>query len=74
MQKNRLSEVIDTSITAGPQMITRRGKEVAVVISATDFKRLQTKQSDLATFFGNSPLAELDIPKRDRDATDAFDW
>ena len=32
--KNKLSEVVDEAIREGPQVITGRGEEVAVVISA----------------------------------------
>jgi len=67
--KNRLSEVIDTTVATGPQVITRRGKEVVVVISVTDYKRLQASKSDLGTFFASSPLAGIEIPDRDKDAT-----
>ena len=30
--KNKLSEVVDQAIAEGPQVITRRGEEVAIVI------------------------------------------
>jgi len=42
---------------------------VVVVISVTDYKRLQASKSDLGTFFASSPLAGLVIPDRDKDAT-----
>ncbi len=38
--KNRLSEVVDEAICHGPQMITRRGTDAAVVVSATDWARI----------------------------------
>jgi prevent-host-death family protein len=34
--KNKLSKVIDDARTSGPQSITVRGKETAVVLSAED--------------------------------------
>lgn len=37
--KNRLSEVVDLALTEGPQIVTRHGKEVAVVVSTADFAR-----------------------------------
>ncbi len=39
--KNRLSEVVDLAIKEGPQAVTRRGKEVAVILSTADFARLR---------------------------------
>jgi antitoxin Phd len=35
--KNKLSELIDRSISEGPQIITRHGVEIAVVILPTAF-------------------------------------
>lgn len=37
--KNRLSEVVDLALEEGPQVVTRHGKEVAVVISKNEFDR-----------------------------------
>ena len=55
--KNRLSEVVDKAVGEGPQTITRRGKETAVVVSIDDFRKLMTGQEDLVSFFRNSPLS-----------------
>ncbi|WP_394821924.1 type II toxin-antitoxin system Phd/YefM family antitoxin [Pendulispora albinea] len=38
--KNRLSEVVDNARQYGPQVITRRGKETAVVLSYEQYTRL----------------------------------
>jgi prevent-host-death family protein len=63
--KNKLSEVVDRSIEEGPQTITRRGKESAVVLSISDFKRLTRPKGSLLTFFRESPLvgADLDLER-----------
>ncbi|MCC6669240.1 MAG: type II toxin-antitoxin system prevent-host-death family antitoxin [Polyangiaceae bacterium] len=37
--KNRLSEVVDLALEEGPQIVTRHGKEVAVVIAKDEFDR-----------------------------------
>jgi prevent-host-death family protein len=37
--KNHLSEVVDLALAEGPQIVTRHGKEVAVVVSTADFER-----------------------------------
>jgi prevent-host-death family protein len=39
--KARFSEFLETCLAAGPQMVTRRGAETAVLISATEWRRLQ---------------------------------
>ena len=65
--KNKLSEVVDRSIEEGPQTITRRGRESAVVLSIKDFKRLTEPKGSLVGFFRDSPLAgvELDLERAD---------
>ena len=55
--KNRLSEVVDTAIARGPQAITRRGKDAAVLLSMEDFRRLTGATGDLVSFLRGSPLA-----------------
>ena len=66
--KNKLSEVVNKACSSGPQVITVRGKETAVVVSAEEFRRLTHQQGSLLEFFQNSPLCgvELDI-ERPRD-------
>ena len=66
--KNKLSEVVDRSIAEGPQTITRRGRESAVVLSIKDFKRLTEPKGSLVSFFRDSPLAGVDLDlERDED-------
>jgi antitoxin Phd len=61
--KNKLSEVVDEAMQNGPQLITRRGIEAAVVISFADYRKMVTKQEKLSAFFRESPLVgvELDL-------------
>lgn len=59
--KNRLSEVVNSAVREGPQTITRRGKETAVVVSIEDFRQLTTSPGSLVSFFRNSPLAGSDV-------------
>ena len=65
--KNRLSEVVNDAERHGPQIITRRGEEVAVVMSYAEYTRLRQPATDLITFFQPSPLAGQDLDlARDR--------
>jgi len=41
--KARFSEFLDASLKQGPQIITKRGVEAAVLISIDEWKRLQAK-------------------------------
>lgn len=63
--KNKLSEVVEDAIEKGPQILTRRGVEVAVVLSYSEYLTLKKKQVPLSEFFRKSPLADLDL-ERDR--------
>lgn len=55
--KNKLSEVVDEAARSGPQIITRRGVETAVVLSFEDYAGLSRGNNDtLADFLLASPL------------------
>jgi prevent-host-death family protein len=59
--KNKLSKVVDEAIHRGPQIITRHGVEVAIVLSLDEYRRLAASQEKLSDFFKRSPLAKVDI-------------
>ena len=59
--KNKFSEVVDRAVAEGPQTITRRGRETAVVVSMRDFKRLAAPKGGLVGFFRKSPLVGVDL-------------
>jgi prevent-host-death family protein len=59
--KNRFSEVVEHALNEGPQTITRRGKETAVLLSVGVFRALSAGKGDLVRFFRQSPLADADI-------------
>lgn len=40
--KARFSELLDACITEGPQVVSRRGTETAVLVPLTEWKRLQS--------------------------------
>jgi prevent-host-death family protein len=65
--QDKLSEVIEEAIQHGPQVISRQGTEVAVVLSSEEYLALKKGQTSLAQFFLESPLrgSGLDL-KRDR--------
>jgi antitoxin Phd len=59
--KNKLSEVVEKAIQEGPQAITRRGEEVAVVLSRADYQKLTKPKTNLVDFFAASPLREVEL-------------
>jgi prevent-host-death family protein len=70
--KARLSEVLDHALSDGPQAITRRGREVAVVVSAEEWHRKTSRAGSLAEFLAASPLrgSDLDVERVDAPARD----
>lgn len=70
--KAHLSELLEHVINNGPQAITRRGKEIAVVVSIDEWHRKTNRSGSLAEFLAASPLRNsdlevnrIDIPTRD---------
>jgi antitoxin Phd len=59
--KNRFSEVVNKALAEGPQVVTRRGEEVAVVLSTDEYNRLKKSKSSLREFFRESPLVGVDL-------------
>jgi len=61
--KNKLSQVIDQALAQGPQMITRRGKPAAVVLSVGAYAKIKAArtqpQKSLVDVFRQSPLVGL---------------
>jgi prevent-host-death family protein len=56
--KARLSELLDQAISDGPQAITRRGREVAIVVSVEEWHRKSSRAGSLAGFLAASPLRD----------------
>lgn len=60
--KQRLSEVVERARREGPQIVTRHGAEVAVVVSIEEYRRLVSRRPDFKRFLLEGPrLDELDI-------------
>lgn len=57
--------VVDEAIHDGPQIITRRGVAVAIVLSYHQYRQMIVSQKKLSTFFRESPLVgvELDLSR-----------
>jgi prevent-host-death family protein len=71
--KARLSELLEHVINDGPQAITRRGEEIAVVVSIEEWQRKTKRSGSLAEFLAASPLrdSELEIDRVEIPARDA---
>jgi prevent-host-death family protein len=67
--KNKLSRVIENAVNSGPQIITKRGVEVAIVISYAEYQKMIASRGSLSAFFRDSPLVGADL-HFDRDKSD----
>jgi len=59
--KNRLSELIERVLNEGPQVITRHGVEIAVVIPFSRYKKMTEPKQRLGDFLLSSPLRKSDV-------------
>jgi antitoxin Phd len=66
--KAHLSELLDAALGGELQVITRRGEEAVVVVSARAYRaRNERRGGSLSEFFGRSPHRDVEIaPGRDR--------
>jgi antitoxin Phd len=64
--KARFSEMLDTCLREGPQMVTKRGAEAAVLVPARDWQRLQqaARPTLKDLLLAPAPRGELPVPKR----------
>ncbi len=63
--KNNLSSLIRLAENGEPQIIRRNEREVAVVVSIEDWKKMSGKKESLVEFLRESPLEEI-IPYLER--------
>jgi prevent-host-death family protein len=59
--KAHLSEVIRACTLNGPQFVSVRGKEEAVIISKQDYEKLTGAKLSFIDFMAQSPLRGLDL-------------
>ncbi|HEX4741315.1 MAG TPA: type II toxin-antitoxin system Phd/YefM family antitoxin [Caulobacteraceae bacterium] len=63
--KARFSELLDTCLKEGPQMVTRRGADAAVIAPADEWRRLQFARPTLkALLLTDQARGEMTIPER----------
>lgn len=55
-RQDRLNQVVEEALRAGPQVITANGEETAVVLSMEEYRRLAPPADNLADFLMKSPL------------------
>lgn len=64
--KARFSELLDTCISEGPQMVSRRGAEAAVLVPVAEWRRLHSaaRPSLKSLLLSEEGRVDLLLPKR----------
>jgi prevent-host-death family protein len=62
--KQRFSQLVQHALDEGPQVVTRHGEEVVVVVAAKEFHRLTGNKPDFKEFLLSGPdLSVLDLDR-----------
>ncbi|WP_046863694.1 type II toxin-antitoxin system Phd/YefM family antitoxin [Microvirga massiliensis] len=66
--KARFSELLDTCLTEGPQLVTKRGQEAAVLVPVRDWQRLQqaVRPTLKELLLADRPRHDIAVPPRGR--------
>ena len=66
--KARFSELLETSLREGPQIVTRKGVETAVLVPVEEWRRLQeaARLTLKELLLAEVPRAEIPVPPRSR--------
>ena len=66
--KARFSELLETSLKDGPQIVTKRGVEAAVLVPVEEWRHLQraARPTLKELLLAEAPRAEIPVPPRGR--------
>lgn len=66
--KARFSELLDTCLKEGPQVVTRRGADAAVLVPVGDWRRLEraARPTLKELLLADSPRGDIPLPRRGR--------
>lgn len=63
--RQRFSELVRCAVAEGPQVVTRHGEEVVVVVAAAEYRRLTRPTPDFREFLLDAPdLSVLDLTRQ----------
>ena len=55
--KSKFSQVVNCAMKEGPQIVTKHGQEVVVVLSVKEYRKLVEQKPTLLELLTNSPFA-----------------
>jgi prevent-host-death family protein len=59
--KQRFSEVVRAAEAGEPQIVTKHGEEVAVVIDIAEYRRLRGERMSFMDFLRSEPFVDVDL-------------
>jgi prevent-host-death family protein len=72
--KQRFSELMRTAHAEGPQVVTRHGQEIAVVIDIADYRHLTGENAEFKDYLQSGPdFDDLDLA-RSEERPPTIDW
>ncbi len=71
--KAKFSKVVQKALEEGPQTVTRHGKEVVVILSADEYRKLEARRPSLLEVLMSGPEGDLELPPRAVQERDV-DW
>jgi antitoxin Phd len=60
--KQQFSRLVDRAREDGPQVVTRHGREVAVVLDVDEYRRLCGEGADFKAFLMGPPYIDVELP------------
>jgi len=61
--KQQFSRLVERARTEGPQLVTRNGKEVAVVLDVEEYRKLSSHGGDFKRFLLEGPRFEFELER-----------
>lgn len=68
--KNRFSQVVEEALHSGPQVVTRHGEPVVVVVAVDTWRRVSGPVASLKDFLRSAPLDGIDLSRDVGDRSD----
>lgn len=59
--KQRFSEVLRAAESGEPQIVTKHGEEIAVVIDIAEYRRLRGEQISFMEYLRADPVGDVDL-------------
>jgi len=67
--KQHFSEVLRAALAGEPQIVTRHGEEIAVIVEIAEFHRLRGEVVEFMDFLVTGPLLDIEVDLQHRDGS-----